>query len=211
VAECFQRELKDYLYSEFKDETLKYQRSITDAALARDNKDRVRVILHEMMRRPSLVLKNTGKILQENVQDMTFDTNTRGGFVGSGGKAKLSINPVVLNNKTQGMGTLVHECHHKLNPMPGFMSSSTSLFKYIDEFVAHWKESVITRPGEGFDRSNWVNEKLKLYGSACSDWEKKFDPIKDIEQTGPYAVTDNSAKRTDSPRLEELAKLIKRT
>jgi hypothetical protein len=205
----FERELKDYLWKEFQgDEALKHK---MQAHQTRDpkyqQKDAVRVILYEMKNTKSIpLLMHTGTHLAENVETMVFDPNSRGHFQIDN---KLSMNPAVLHNKSEAMGTLVHECHHKLNPMPGKFTKITNQWKYIDEFVAHWKEHEITRPSD-LSRADWVNDKLKAYGNAVRAWEEKYHLLNDIKQTGVYAVPDNHKRRTESPDLDALEGIKKR-
>jgi hypothetical protein len=204
----FRENIKKYLNKNFKQldiykalvtEQLNQPKGSSDESL----KAVVTTLLEEMRLRTDVpLLENSGRHLLENVPRMIFAVSAQGAY----DKGILSLNPHLLPNKLDAMATLVHECHHKLNPMPGW-ASSTGLHKYIDEFGAMWKEAEISRPHENFSRSDWINEKLKrLYSSAYANWIKVYQPLVHISQLGPYAVLNNAGKLTanDAPRFEKL-------
>ena len=80
-----------------------------------------------------------------------------------GGGKKISINPRTVWDRATLEGALVHEYHHYLTNRP-----LTKGLSYIDEFVAHWKDYSVRKPG--FTAQDINNFLKQGYPGYYNEW-----------------------------------------
>jgi hypothetical protein len=159
----------------------------------------VREVVARMAESPNALLKNTGEGLQGVNIVMLLADNQNGAW--NNVNAVMTVNPVLAYNHNLLKGLLVHEYHHKLN-------AANLKYGYLDEFVAHWKQFSITRPGvPEAQRVEECNERLhRLYPNHVKRWKAPTSEfcgmnsrlVVRLDDVGDFLLEDNVGARAPS-------------